>query len=72
MDLIFDIILGGMLIRFIGAWTRYYFLRLIGYNSKIKEIIWKKGDMNQDFTNAVVGLSFLTLVFYLLNLIPVG
>jgi hypothetical protein len=67
MDVIFDIILGRILIRFIGAWTRYYFLRLIGYNSKIKEIIWKKGDMNQDFTNAVVGISLCAFLFYLLS-----
>lgn len=74
MDILFDIFIKRLIIRFFGLYSRYIFYKIIG---KGKSLTYLSGEnrkeinnLNQDFFNALVGLVSLSVfVIIILKLI---
>lgn len=74
MDILFDIFIKRLIIRFFGLYSRYIFFRLIGKEKTLEYLSGenKKGidNSSQDFLNALVGLvSLSAFVIIILKII---
>lgn len=74
MDILFDIFIKRLIIRFFGLYSRYIFFRIIGKGKSLKYLSGENkkeiNNLNQDFFNALVGLISLSVfVIIILKLI---
>lgn len=66
MDIIIEVIIGGIIARYLGLYTRYFFYKLIGKKKSLEYLSGKgEEDMNRvshNMINAIIGcLIFLPL-----------
>lgn len=67
MDFLIEIVFRGIIVRFFGIYTRYYFWNLFGKKVTLKQLKGKKdtnSQYSQDFLNAFVGLIVFCLLAY--------
>lgn len=80
MDILFEIIFGGIISRFLGLNTRYYFFKIFNKNVKKEDFRDNPSDelkgLGQNFYNVFVGLIIFCLlaiaiayIFYKLKLL---
>lgn len=80
MEALFDVIIGGLIINFLGVNTRYYFFKIFNKNLKKEDFKNDQKDIgasfSQGFYNFFVGLIIFCIlstgiayVFYKLNLL---
>ncbi|MCL8535785.1 hypothetical protein M9991_02795 [Chryseobacterium gallinarum] len=67
MEALFDVIIGGLIINFLGVNTRYYFLKIFNKNLKKEDLKNGQEDVgasfSQGFYNFFIGLG----VFFILS-----
>ncbi len=67
MDFLIEIVFRGIIVRFFGIYTRYYFWNLFGKKFTLKQLKGKEdtnSQYSQDFLNAFVGLTIFCLLSY--------
>jgi hypothetical protein len=66
MNFFIEIILGRIIIRFFGLYTRYFFFKVVGKSKDLKYLSGnrpsKRNSLSQDFFNALVGMITILLL----------
>ena len=69
MDFLIEIIFRGIIVRFFGIYTRYFFFNLFGKKRTLEQLKGKRNtnsEYSQDFFNALIGLFVFSLISYLI------
>ncbi len=69
MDILVEIIIGRIIIRFFGVYTRFAFFYLIGKKKDIKNLYGKntknlQNSISQDFWNVIVGFFMFGIISF--------